>query len=281
LRNNFFMRPGIYIILIILLLASSCGEYEKLLKSTDYDLKKTKAKEYFEAGQYIKATELLDQVIPRYRATEEAEDLNWMNAQGYFGMKQYDVAGSYFKSYTDQYPYGKYAEEATYMTAFCDYNLSPRPELDQDYTKNAIEEFKVFLGRYPNSPKVDDCNKYINDLKEKLVEKSYLSAKLYYDMGDYKAAVVALKNSLKEYADTKYREEMMYLKLNSLFLYAEKSFAYRQKERYQDTLDDYYSFMEEFPESKFAKDVKKIFQETAQYLKINVTSNNNTQVNTQ
>ena len=75
------MRFRLYIILIILVLLSSCGEYEKLLKSTDFDLKKAKAKEYYDEGQYVKATELLTQILPRYRATEEAEDLNWMNAR--------------------------------------------------------------------------------------------------------------------------------------------------------------------------------------------------------
>ena len=52
-------------------------------------LRKEKAKEYFEAGKYVKSSELLGQILPRYRATEEAEDLNWMNAQSYYGMKDY------------------------------------------------------------------------------------------------------------------------------------------------------------------------------------------------
>jgi outer membrane protein assembly factor BamD len=86
-------------------------------------------------------------------------------------------------------------------------------------------------------------------------------------MKQYKAAVVALNNSLKEYADTKFREEMMYLKLNSLFLYAERSLASKQKERYQTTLDDYFSFMEEFPQSQYSKEVDGIFQKTNRYLK--------------
>lgn len=107
----------------------------------------------------------------------------------------------------------------------------------------------------------------IRELEERLVEKSYLSAKLYYEMKQYRAAIVALTNSLKEYSDSKYREEMMYLKLSSLFLYAEKSFASRQMERYQDTLDEYYSFMEEFPESKYSKEVQKIYQDTYNFLR--------------
>jgi outer membrane protein assembly factor BamD len=264
------MRFRFYIVLIILVLVSSCRGYEKLLKSTDYDLKKSKAKEYFDAGQYVKTSELLTQILPRFRATEEAEELNWMNAQSYFGMKDYFMAGSYYKSFVEQFPYGKHAEEANFKAALCDYNISSRPELDQENTRNAIEGFKIFINRFPNSTKAEESKNLMIDLEDKLVEKSYLSAKLYYDMKQYKAAVIALTNSLKEYANSKYREKMMYLKLNSLFQYAELSFAGKQKERYQATLDDYYSFMEEFPKSTYSKDINSIYQKTNKYLKAGI-----------
>ncbi|HOU03700.1 MAG TPA: outer membrane protein assembly factor BamD, partial [Bacteroidales bacterium] len=91
------MRTRLIILLSVLVLLSSCGEYNKLLKSSDYELKKTKTKEYFEAGKYVKTTELLAQIIPRFRATDDAEDLNWMNAQAFYGMKDYMSAGAYFK----------------------------------------------------------------------------------------------------------------------------------------------------------------------------------------
>jgi outer membrane protein assembly factor BamD len=264
------MRFRLHIVLIILVLLSSCGEYQKLLKSTDYDLKKTKAKEYYDKGEYVKTTEILTQILPRFRATDEAEELNWMNAQSYFGMKDYFMAGSTFKTFIEQFPFGKHAEEGNYMAAVCDYNISAHPELDQENTKNAIEGFNIFLNKFPNSSKAEDCKKRITDLQDKLVEKSYLSAKLYYDMDQYKAAVVALTNSLKEFATTKYREKMMYLKLNSLFLYAENSLAAKQKERYQAALDDYYSFMEEFPKSTYSRDVNNIFQKTNKFLKTGI-----------
>jgi len=272
------MRYKIYILLLGALLVSSCGEYEKLLKSTDYELKKTKAREYYDQGQFVKASELLSQVIPRFRATSEAEELNWLNAQSYYGMKQYDMAGALYKALVEQYPYGKYAEEATFLGAFCDFNLAPRAELDQESSRNSIEGFNVFITKFPYSPKVEEAKKYISDLQERLVEKSYVNARLYYDMKEYKAAITALSNSLKEFAGSKYREEMMYLKLSSLFLYAENSFAIKQTERYQAALDDYFSFMEEFPESKYSKEVKRIYQDTIRFLKIeNVENLANTQ----
>jgi outer membrane protein assembly factor BamD len=260
------MKIRSFIFLIILTLAVSCGEYSKILKSTDYDLKKAKAIEYYNEGEFVKATELLTQVLPRFRATEDAEELNWINAMSYYQMKDYIMAGGNFKSFIEQFPMGKHSEEAYFLAAMCDYKMAPRPELDQQSTRNAIEGFNIFVNRFPRSAKIEEARSLIKDLQEKLVEKSYLSARLYYDMKQYKAAITALNNSLKEYANTKYREEMMFLKLNSLFLYAENSYAAKQKERYQDTLDDYFSFMEEFPESRYSKEVKKIYDETTRYL---------------
>ena len=262
------MRILISISLLTMMLASSCGGYEKLLKSTDFDLKRDKAKEYFEAGKYIKSTELMEQILPRFRASESGEEITWMLAQSYYGMRQYVLAGTYFQSYVEQFGYGKHLEDATFMSALCDYKSAPRAELDQANTQTAIEGFTIFLARFPHSSRAEECKRLMTELQERLVEKSYMSAKLYYDMKQYKAAVTALSNSLKEYSETKYREEMMYLKLKSLFLFAENSYDIRQKERYQATLDDYYSFMEEFPNSIYAKEVKKIYEDTAKYLKI-------------
>ena len=267
------MKLRVIWILILVLLVSSCSHYEKVLKSTDFELKKAKVKEYYDEGQYVRATELLAQILPRYRATAEAEELMWMNAQSYFGMKDFIMAGSEFRNFSEIYPYGKHAEDANFMSAMCDYFQSPRAELDQENTRNAILGFTLFINRFPVSTRVEEARNYMKELQERLVEKSYLSAKLYYDMNQYKAAIVALNNSLKEFPETKYREEMMFLKLSSLFLYAENSVASKQPERYQSALDDYYSFMEEFPKSTYSKEVGRIFQTTARILKINTDNN--------
>jgi outer membrane protein assembly factor BamD len=260
------MRFRLFFVLVSIVLLSSCGEYEKLLKSTDFELKKAKAKEYYDAKQYTRTTELLSQILPRYRATEEAEELNWMNAQAYYGMKDYFMASNYYKSFMEQFPFGRHIEDACYMAPLCDTKISPRPELDQQSTMDAIEGFRIFLARFPGSSRTGEVTALIKEMEEKLVDKSYRSARLYYDMKQYKSAIVALNNSLKEYSDTKYREEMMFLKLNSLFNYAELSQPAKQRERYQATLDDYYSFKEEFPESQYSKDVNNILEKTNKFL---------------
>jgi len=258
-------------LLMLALIVTSCGEYEKLLKSTDNELKREKVFDYYDDGKYIKSIELLSQILPRFRATDQAEQLNWINAQAHFRIRDYMMAGQYYQEFADTYPGSNNAEEAAYLAALCEYYQSPRAELDQTNTRKAIESFTIFMQRYPTSTRTDDCKARILDLQEKLVEKSYLSARLYYDLKEYRAATVSLANSLKEYPDTKYREELMFLKLDALYLFAANSIPEKKLERYQTTLDEYYSFIEEFPKSRFSKEVSRIFESTAKYLKVDTT----------
>jgi outer membrane protein assembly factor BamD len=165
------------------------------------------------------------------------------------------------------YPNSKHVEEAEYMSAYCAYLNSPEPELDQEYTYKAINKFQLFINKYPNSKHIPDCNKYLDKLRKKLEDKAYLNAKLYFNLGDYKAAVVVLENTLNKYPDTSYREELMFLNIKAHFKLAENSITEKQAKRYQDTIDAYYSFIDEFPNSKFMKEAQKMYENSVKKIK--------------
>ncbi len=269
LQNLFWDMLRIYILAtLIILLFASCGEYEKLLKSEDYDLKYQKAIEYYEGEKYVKASTLFEQILPRFRGTEKAEKINFFHAKSYYGMKDYIMAGHYLRTFVKTFSHSEYAEEADFLAAYCYYLRSPRPSLDQQNTNDAIIAFTLFTRKFPNSDKVSVCDGLILELNEKLVEKSYMSARLYYNLGRYKAAIIALRNSLAEYPDTEFREELMFLLLKSNFLLAENSVIEKQQERYQATVDEYYSFVGEFQESQFKKEAEKMYNHALEKISI-------------
>jgi len=103
-------------------------------------------------------------------------------------------------------------------------------------------------------------------MRAKLLEKSFESAKLYYDMGDFKAAIIAFRNSLVDFPETRHREEIMFLILKSSFLLADRSVPERQLERFQTTLDEYYAFIEEFPESDYLNEAERFFKSALRVL---------------
>ena len=268
------MRFSLSIIILLIILFSGCGEYEKILKSDDYNLKYEKGLVYYDLGKYVKAVTIFEQILPRFRGTEKSEKINFLHAKSHYLMGNYIMGEHHFRTFFKTYANSEYAEEAYFLAAYCNYQLSPRPSLDQGYSLKAINSFTLFMNRFPGSERVKECNLLIDELQDKLSEKSYLSASLYFNLGDYKASKVAIQNSLEEYPDTKFREELLFLKLKSQFLLSENSVVEKQKERYQNTLDEYYSFIEEFPESNYQKEIERIYESTAVFLNIETTNTN-------
>jgi outer membrane protein assembly factor BamD len=251
---------------MVLTLLAGCGEYEKLLKSRDFQKKYETGIELYEEGEYVKAATLFDQVDNIFRGTTKADTVKYYQAKSYYGQRDYMMAGHYFNELSVTYPNSDYLEEADFMTAYCYYMQSPRPELDQDNTYRAITAFQMFMVRYPTSERISECQKIIVEMSDKLVEKSYISAKLYYDLGYYKSAILALRNSLIAYPDTKFREELMFLILKSSYLLADNSIPSKQRERYQAAVDEYYSYIGEFPDGPHSREAKRIYDSSSKFL---------------
>jgi len=256
---------GISIVLFTIVL-SSCSDYNKVVKSTDYEFKYKKAVEYYEDGEYVRSGTLFRELVNIYRGTSRADRIYYYYAKSMMGQKDYLMAGHYFKSLVKEFPMSEYAEEAQFMIGYCSYLLSPKPRLDQQITQDAIDALQLYLNLYPFSGRVDEANRLIDELENKLVYKSYLSAKLYYDFEQYKAAVVALTNSLERYPDSRYREELKYMLLKSKYLLAEKSIRDKQESRYSNALDEYFSFIDEYPDSKYKKEVDKFYEKASEVL---------------
>jgi outer membrane protein assembly factor BamD len=106
----------------------------------------------------------------------------------------------------------------------------------------------------------------IAELTARLKKKAYVNAYTYYKIQRYKSAVVALRNALKLYPDTPYREEILYLITVSNYRLAHNSIKEKQGERYLSVLDSYYSFINEFPESKHRKELERYTKEAKDYL---------------
>jgi outer membrane protein assembly factor BamD len=263
---------GLCSLILVVLLVAGCQGYEKVLKGNDFKLKYHEAMRYYKKEDYVRSATLFDQVAPVLRGTEQADTVYFYQALSYFKQEDYILGGHYFRIFAATYGGSPFVEEAEFMNAYCSYLMSPRPELDQSNTIDAIQSFQLFLIKYKNSSRADECKKYLLELREKLVEKSYLSAKLYFNLEDYKAAIVALNNSLIQYPDSKFREEILYLMVKSCYQFAYNSIPSKQKERYQNAIDEYYSFITEFPNSKYAKEVTKYFKNSSKNLGIDKNS---------
>jgi outer membrane protein assembly factor BamD len=267
-----FLRVALVSLVVAILFG--CQGYEKVLKSNDYRKKYHEAMRYYKKGDFTRSSALFDQCAPVFRGTNQSDTIFFYQAMSYFKQNDYILSGHYFRTFAQTYGGSPFAEESAYMEAFCYYLTSPRPELDQTNTIDALQAIQLFLIKYPNSTHAEECKGYIDELRNKLVEKSYLSAKLYFDLDDYKAAIVALNNSLIQYPDSKYREIILFMLVKSSYKFASKSIINKQKERFQQTVDEYYSFVAEFPNSKYLKEAKQYYDESSRFLGDELEKNN-------
>jgi len=266
------MKKFPFFLLIVVLTFVSCGDYQKLLKSNDAELKYTKAVEYFEKGDFMRASTLFDAVASYYKGTDRSETvLNYM-AKSYMGQKDYASASEYYKTYVKTYPKGKYVIEAKYMIGYCFYLDSPDARLDQTPTYDAISAFQQFVDMYPESERVPEAVKLLEELNNKLAYKAFLNAKLYYNLGNYlgnnyESAVIAAQNALKKYPSTSYREQLSMLVLQSKYEQAVQSVTEKKVERYRATIDEYYNYTNEFPDGKLRKQADKILSDSKKIVK--------------
>ncbi len=154
------------------------------------------------------------------------------------------------------------------MSAISNVRISPEPALDQTETYKAINELQSFLNKFPASERKDTCNYIIDKLRTKLEVKAYNSAKLYYKMENYKSSSVAMDNFLKEFPNTKYKEEILYLIVKSDYLLAENSIKNKKMERFEKTIKSYRKFVANFPESKYIKEVKNFGENAEKQLQL-------------
>lgn len=252
------LRPLILLIMAALFL--QCSDYQKTLKSKDPELKFTKAVEYYKDGRCYQALPLFEELIASVRGTQRAEEAYYYFAQTHYCIKDYYLANYYLKSFVKTFPTSQYAEECLFLAAMCSYQLSPKHTLDQTDTKLAVDEFQLFIDRYPNSNLKDSCNKMVGELRGKLELKSFEVAKLYHTTQRYRSAVVALQDALEAYPGSIYKEEIMFLIVESYYKYAEGSVDKKKLSRYKDTTDSYYKFVANFPESSRLREAESYFE---------------------
>ncbi|MCB9185654.1 MAG: outer membrane protein assembly factor BamD [Flavobacteriales bacterium] len=249
---------SVIILLVVTLMFAGCNGYQKVLKSNDFDKKFDMAKLMYDNGKYQKAFPLLEELITVFRGTSRAEDVYYYYAYCNYHLGDYMLAGYHFDNFVRTFPRSIRAEDAQFMNAKCYFLDSPEPSLDQTSTYKAIDELQLFINKYPESEKVDECNDLIDRLRFKLETKSYNLAKLYYRVGEYKAAIFALRNTLEEYPDTKFREEIGFMILRSSYLLADNSIDEKKIKRFEQAIEECDQFVERFPRSKDLREAENI-----------------------
>ena len=256
------------------MLATSCHQkFRRIQKNEDWRVKYEASVEYYEKKDYYRAALLFEDIRPNTRGLPEGEKVEFYLGYCHFYEKTYLLAADQFKSFYETYGRSAFAEEAQYMYAYSLFVSVPPSNLDQTSGVEAMDAMQSFLNRFPSSKFYDKAVEVINTSQQKLERKGFDNAKQYFKIRQYKAAVIALQNFGKEFPDSKLLEEAAALRVTAQFKLAEQSLTYLQLERYQTVIQFYQEMIDNYPQSKYLRDVEQYYSESIS--KINVLKTNN------
>jgi len=248
-----------WLLLSSTLLFCACkGEYEKIRTSGDVRLILNKAFDYYNKKQYLRSQGLFDLVLGSIKGDLKAEEANFKYAYTYYHQEQFTLAAYYFKNFSSIYTNSVFREEAAFMSAYSNYQQSPSYRLEQSSTESAIEEFQLFVNLFPESRRVEECNKLIDELRRKLEEKAFAEGELYFNLRQYQSAVISFDNLVKDYPETPDAERVLYLIAKSDYLLSNNSVIEKKDGRYSETIVRCNDFLEKYPDGKYSDEIKEI-----------------------
>lgn len=264
------MRKTLIILIILstaLGLLSSCGTEGKVRKSMNTYVKKGTIAEkdsaayyFFRKGSYEKASFMFEELMSLRRGDPRAADYLYKFAYCKYNQKLFISSSFYFQQYTQQYPSGEQFEECAFMVAYSYYLQSDPYFLDQEYTNKSLNQFQAFVNIFPSSEKVKEANEIMSELRERLAHKAFEQSNLYLKIGNFKAGVEAFKNLVRQYPDSRYREEAQFLLVKCSVELASVSIISKRRNRFLDAIDHYQNFIDRFPNSTFAKEGENLYQ---------------------
>ena len=190
----------------------------------------------------------LQAIILQYPGNAVVDD-----AQYYLGMTRYQrgeyILGGYeFSKLIKNMTASEFIPLSQFMLAECYFLLSPNFNLDQRYTKKAIEEYQAFIDFFPANEKVPEAETKISGLNEKLAQKEYSDALIYEKLEYYSASIMYYSNIIEVYHDTKYAPMAMY---NKIILLVERN-------RNTEAMAEINKFLSRFSNDTRAEDVQQL-----------------------
>ena len=262
-----FMRFS-WIILAGIILSSCGGGMTKLLKNPDPAYKLRMAEQFYVKKKYAQAQQVYEDIMPYYKTGKEFEDIYYKYAYCAYYQADYMNAENLFKSFLEIFTNSTKAEEVDYMRAYSFYKQSPKPELDQTNTIKTVGMMQTFINTHPGSARIKEATEIIDICRGKLETKDYKSAKLYYDLGQFRAAGVAFTTLMDTYPESVKGDEYKLWIIKSYYRFAELSVEEKKVERFEQVVSECNAFTDRFPDSKLKKEADEFLTLSQNNIKI-------------
>jgi outer membrane protein assembly factor BamD len=255
--------------------AFSCSTFRNIERSDDWRLKYDAALNYYEKKDYYHSSILFEQIQPIVRGLPEGEKVEFYLGYCRYYEKTYLLASNQFKTFYETYGRSQLASEARFMYAYSLYISSPDFNLDQKSSIEAMVAMQNFLNIYPSSSFNEKALSVISNCQEKLERKAFEDVNLYLKLKQFRAAIVSMESFRKNFPDSHYLEQLLYLRIVAQHKLATLSVPAKQLERFNSALDSYRELVDSYPNSTYIKQAEKLYTDSLEKATKLKSSNSN------
>ncbi len=236
--------------LIVSIIVISCSS-SKEIEAIPVEERFARAQALFDDESYLEAIEEFKIITVQYQGSEYADDAQFLIAESRFIRGEYILAASEYDNLIRLMPTSQFTTLCRYKKALSYYNLSPKSQLDQKYSRFALDEFQTYIEYSPKDTMVSDAETKIEELIHKLAQKIFEGGQLYYRVSYYKSAIAYFDKVVTEYRDSKFVDKALLWK------------ARCQKERrdFDGALTTLSELLTKFPETDLRKDISPLQKE--------------------
>lgn len=251
---------------VVAAMSSCASSTSRLVKTGDPEAIYQRAITLYQEEEWKKAASLFDATIPYYSGSMREDTVQFYSARSRFKNNDFETAIQQLDDFRRRFGRSVFIEDAEGMYTLGHYYICPPETRDQQASHTAIIAIDEFLSRYPDSMQAESFKEMKSELVRRIHDKEFLNAYTYYKIGKYKSAIVAFKNAMKKYPESLVREKVSYYIVASAFKLADNSVILKKEDRFITMLDNYISFVSEFPESEYRQEVDDMERKARIYL---------------
>jgi outer membrane protein assembly factor BamD len=232
--------------LVLLAVLIACSSSPNPYRGLDADALFARAVAEAENRKWDNAVEAFEQFMFNFPTHAKVQEARYRLGEVYFNKKDYILAATEFARLADDFPTGEYGDDARFRVCESYARLSPRPQLDQEYSRSAIGHCRYLVASYPESEYAARADSIMRVMTNKLAEKAHQAGELYMRQNAIDSAILTFTNLLGQYPDAAIVPRTL------LRLYkAYEKIGYNEEAR--ETRD---RLLKDFPDSPEAREIK-------------------------
>jgi tetratricopeptide (TPR) repeat protein len=154
----------------------------------DADQLLARGMERLESHKWQDAIQALEAFVFQYPTHARYQEARYRLAEAYYGKGEYISAATEFGRLANDFPTGTWADDSRYQVCDSYAHLSPKPQLDQEYTQEAIDHCQSLLAYFPDSEFAERGREILTQLTNKLAQKIFLNGEHYFKRNAFDSA---------------------------------------------------------------------------------------------